>query len=144
MSAVASVVPDQPTILSYKLPKGKGKKDPHSSVSIRIGTTSFRCRPAIDGITLLEFADALSSARSVVAEDTELEAVEGEDSPGDAQAGLAAAKTMIGILEECILDYPAFRKFVRDNGLDVEFVMGVAGDLISAYTDRPTEQPSES
>lgn len=138
MSAVTAEAPtaDQPRILSYKLPnKGKNKKGRVPSVAIVISGTRFPCRPVLDGISLLEFAQVITSAADLV---------EGDDDAAESAEGIAAIGALLDMLKICIIDFPKFKAFVRENGLDIEFITTIATDLLGEYTGRPTESPSES
>ena len=123
---------DQPRLLTYKLPKPKKGTAPRS-VAVVIGGTRFRCRPSMDGISFLEFAGALSALN-----------IDEDDDDADTGKSIAAAGQLLEILRTAIIDYDKFREFVKEHGLDVEFITTIATDLIEQYTDTPTEEPSES
>lgn len=126
---------DKPTILAYKLPK---RRPGQGSVAIKIGNTTFKCIPELDGITLLEFANTLN--------DLDLEDEEtGEDEEEKFNPDtLKAISTLLDMLKIALVDYDEFRKFFAANGLGLDFLTDIIGDLIGAYMSRPTEQPSGS
>lgn len=122
---------DSPTILAYKMPV---RKPGQSTVAIRIGTHAFPCVPELDGISLLEFAGAL----------TGMGGEDDDDDEGDAGESLAAMTTLLSLLRIAIVNYDAFRAFVAKHSIGIEMLVEIIGDLIGAYMNRPTEQPSES
>lgn len=151
MTAVAEPVADQdtPTILSYALPgaggKGKKKGKAKRTVEIRFGQHRFPCRPSLDGISLLEFAQALSGIADMDDDDDLDESLlSAEEQAERMKTFMSAASTLVDLLETVVIDYPKFRAFVREHGIDIETISEVAGDVLGAYTNRPTEQPSES
>lgn len=150
VTAVAEPIADQdmPTILSYAMPGGTKKSKKGKSkrtVEIRIGTTRFPCRPTLDGLSLLEFAQALSGISDLDDDDdVDEESLSPEEQAERMKTFMSAANTLVDLLKLVIVDYDRFREFVRDNGIDIELIAEMAGDVLGAYTSRPTEQPSGS
>lgn len=112
----------------HRLVYGKKNGDagnPTSNIELVIGDEKIKCRPVLDGLTILEFANIP-------------QAEEGEElSAEDAQL---AAKGIINLFEAAVVDYPKFRAAVRKAGIEIETLGEMAGDLVEAYTaERPTQ-----
>lgn len=128
---------DKPRRLAFELPAKKQKTagNQTSSVELVIGTHKFKCRPQIDGITLLEFA--------AIATNLGIDASADENAPEpemSTEQSVEAAGAILELLKSTIIDYEAFRKFVKDNSIGVEDLGEYAGELVKAYTDeRPTQ-----
>lgn len=105
--------------------KAKKAGNPTSNVEMRIGDKTIKCRPVLDGLTILEFANIP-------------QAEEGEElSAEDAQL---AASAILSLFKSAVVNWDQFQKAVRENEIEIEQLGEMAGDLVEAYTaDRPTE-----
>lgn len=118
---------DQPRRLAFELPDRIG--NPTSSVKFTLGEHEFDCRPDLDGITLLEFAQMAGDAADP----------DGEGMSPEQAAAYSGA--ILGFLQTCITDYPRFRGVVREYGVSVDTLGTIASELIESYTARPTQSP---
>jgi hypothetical protein len=123
-----TVTSDKPRRLAFELPNALGNA--HSGVSITIGDRVFKCRPVIDGITLLEFGQLAAGAVS-----------DGDAENMDPAQAAAYSTALIDFLRNTIVDYDSFRAFVRDNSVDIDMLGDIAGKLVEEYTARPTQSP---
>lgn len=120
---------DKPRRKAFALPDRAG--NPTSSVQFTIGDEAFDCRPVIDGLTLLSFAELAGQ-------------LTGDDENGeeaDTAAAVAGAGALVGLFRDTIIDYDRFAKFVKANSVELEQLGEIAAWLVEAYTDRPTTQP---
>lgn len=114
----------------HRLVYGKKKADakagnPTSNVEMVIGDETIKCRPVLDGLTILEFANIP-------------QAEEGEElSPEEAQE---AARGILNLFEAAVVDYGKFKAAIRKAGVEIDELGEMAGDLVEAYTaERPTQ-----
>lgn len=131
---------DQPRRLAFELPKKAGNKT--SSVVLELGPHKFKCKPEVDGITLLEFAALAGKLGD--GEDGEDDG-EGNFVPNISAADSAeAAGAILQLLQTCIVEYDKFAAVCKDNSVGIELLGEMAAGLVEQYTDRPTQSPSGS
>lgn len=118
---------DKPRRKTFALPDRAG--NPTSSIEFTLGTETFECKRVIDGLTLLEFAQIAGSLTGDI----------DEDDPESVRAASAGAGALKDLLSDTIIDYSRFEKFVRANSVDLETLGEIAGWLVEAYSDRPTQ-----
>lgn len=97
-----------------------------------------RCRPTLDGITLMDFTSTLGEANSLE-DDVAAGRMTEEEA---AKRGMAAANAFIGLLKTVILktDWGKFEKTVREQGIPLSGLTDISAWLIEVYGNRPTEQ----
>ena len=117
---------DKPRRKVFALPERVG--NPTSSVEFQVGDETFRCRPTMSSIRILEFADLIGHMPE-----------EGSEDKADPKELAKVAGSIIGLLRNVIIDYDRFRKFADENDLDLDMLGEIAGWIVEAYTGRPTQ-----
>jgi hypothetical protein len=128
---------DKPRRIAFELPAKAGTAgNKTSSITLELGPHKFKCKPEIDGITLLEFA-ALAGKMDT-GDDEEAAA---NISPADSAE---AAGAILQLLRVCIIDFDGFSAVIKEHSVDIELLGEMAAKLVEQYTDRPTQSPPGS
>ena len=105
-------------------------------VVLDLDGVDIRCRARLDGLSLMEFTEALSGVS-----DLEGQVQSGQVSQREAaQAGMAAANSFLTLLRAVVEpdQWDIFEKVVREKSIDLAGLAEIAGWLVEQYSDRPT------
>jgi hypothetical protein len=105
-------------------------------VVVDLAGTEIQCRPVLDGLTLMQFTEAVSLVSGL-----EEQVAAGLLSDQEAaQAGMAAASSFLVLLRAVVVaeEWPKFENAVKEQGIQLDSLAEIAGWLVEQYSDRPT------